>query len=630
MTDEQSKPLQERLVAQAATLFDVTDNVSRVIRDLTFPLDELHDEYDITSSKTFEFESMLRLYLYKEVTGMDQAEVTDRMQKWQHLRNKFGFERAPTQQALSYTKRRRFSYDLRELISDLADDIREIAQGDEKYFSEVQSPDRNPSPQEVADSSTPIHHYVDDHAPDVISTALDEVCPAFDTGRRHNAVHADEKVWEHQLTMSLAGRAGTRSAFRTFNKFRENSLHNDTHVRAVKKLATPESYQYTFEDFTSDRKPIPDWRRIADTVNPQFTSAIDNLLDIIRPSEVFSEPLVAAIDTVRIPYSVTPYKGEDDEEPDDEPIVVDEKTGATRVPKDEYPEMVNGRKGDGYAYEYATLTVVGRNDPIILAVEPVRHHSKWEGESGESVPWVEIVDRLMEQATDLVDIHLVMADKEFENHEVAHILDQKHDVDYLMPKTKNSKDLKEEVEVVRYDPTLKSRVVPHSLYLDGNRTRYIDTESDETVGEDGYSHDVNFMYVPAEREDWIFTEAKDVKYTVFTTNRDDVAAVNAPGFVDRYSKRWDVEIEYKMIQPMIPSIASKDYRMRYFSFAFSCMLYNVWRLVDHSLKVLVSEAYEDYGRTSFDERLDPLLPMADLLASSLILFMLSDGLDPPD
>ncbi|WP_136361766.1 hypothetical protein [Halobacterium salinarum] len=193
-----------------------------------------------------------------------------------------------------------------------------------------------------------------------------------------------------------------------------------------------------------------------------------------------------------------------------------------------------------------------------------------------------------------------------------------------------SKDLEDEVEVVRYDPTLKSRVVPHSLHLDGNRTRYIDTESDETVGEDGYSHDVNFMYVPADRDDWVVAEAQDIQYTVFTTNRDDVAAVDAPGFVDRYSKRWDIEIEYKMIQPMVPSIASRDYRMRYFSFIFSCLLYNLWRLVDHSLKVLVTEAYDDYGRSSFDERLDPLLPMADLLASSLILFMLSDGLDPPD
>jgi hypothetical protein len=173
----------------------------------------------------------------------------------------------------------------------------------------------------------------------------------------------------------------------------------------VKKLAKPDSYQYTFDDFNSDRKPTPDWRWVADTVNPQFSNAVDSLLEIVRPSDFFSETLVTAIDTVRIPYSVTPYKGEADVEPDDEPIVVDEKTGATRVPKDEYPEMVNGRKGEGYAHEYATLTIVGRNDPIILAVEPIQHHSEWEGESGESVPWAETVDRLMERPVGFAEVN---------------------------------------------------------------------------------------------------------------------------------------------------------------------------------------------------------------------------------
>ncbi|PSQ51959.1 hypothetical protein BRD20_09075 [Halobacteriales archaeon SW_8_65_20] len=629
MTDTHPEAIKDNIVAQAATLFDVHDNVSRVIGDLALPLDELHDEYEITSSKTFDFEAMLRLYLYKEVTEMDQEEVTDSVRKWPYLRVRFGLERPPTQQTLSYTKRKRFSYDLRQLIGEIATEIRNAANDQDIYYSDLREPDRSPSPDEIEDSQTPIHHYVDNHAPDVISTALDDVCPALDTGRRHNTVHDDQKVWEHQLTMSLADRAGTRSAFRTFNKFRGNALHHDTHLRAVKKLATPSSYQYTFDDFGVNRNPISDWRRIADTVNPQFSDAVDNLLEIIRPAETFTEPLVAAIDTIRVPYSTTPYKGEDDVEPGDRRVVVDEDTGATRVPKDDYPVMVNGKEGE-YAYEYATLTIVGRNAPIVLAVEPVRHHSDWEGESGESVSWAEIVDCLMEQATELVDIHLVMADRVFENHEVTHVLDQYYDVDYLIPKKKNSKEVKQEVDVVRYDPTLKSRVVPYELYLDENATRYVDAENDETVGENGYSHDVNFMYVPAEREDWVHTDSNDIKYTVFTTNRDDIAAVDAQGFVDRYSKRWDIEIEYKMIKPMLPSIASRDYRMRYFSFVFSCLLYNLWRLVDHSLKVLVTEAYDDYGRSRFDERLDPLLPMADLLASSLVLFLCGDGLDPPD
>lgn len=66
--------------------------------------------------------------------------------------------------------------------------------------------------------------------------------------------------------------------------------------------------------------------------------------------------------------------------------------------------------------------------------EPVRHSSTWEGDSGETVSWAETVDRLMDQATDIVDIDLVMADREFDQHEVYHVLDQYHDVDYLILK----------------------------------------------------------------------------------------------------------------------------------------------------------------------------------------------------
>lgn len=630
MKEEKRSQIEEQLVAQAATFLQVEDSSSKVIGKMPLPLDSLEDSYTHTDSETYSFESMLRLHLYRLVGGHTQTEVVTRLENWPFLKQRLGFDTVPTQATLSYTERKRFSRDLRSLLGKVADDIKQAAHAESKYITDVTTENINASPDEVEDSETPLHHYVDDHAPDLISDALNAISPAFDTGRRHNRVHEDRTVWEHQILMSLTSRGATQAAYRTFNKFRGNALHHDTHVRAVKKLGKPPSYQYTFDDFVAGKRLIPRWRHIADTIQPQFTAAVDNMLDMIRGSDVFTEPVVAAIDTIRVPVSVTPFKGEDDVEPDDTRVVVDSKTGETRVPKDDYSEMINGREGKPWAYEYATLTIVGRNDPIILAVEPIRHSSNWEGESGETVSWAETVDRLMMQATELVDIHLVMADREFDRHGVLHVLDQYHDVDYLMPKRKDSKALKQEVDVVQYDPLLKSRVRPADLHL-RDETPYIDTDRDDTVGEDNYSHDVNFMYVPAksETEDWIHEEWRDVKYTVFVTNRDDVPAVDAPGLVDRYSSRWDIEIEYKMIKPLLPSIASKDYRMRYFSFVFTCLLYNLWRLTDHSLKVLASEAYDDYGRFPFDERLDPVISMPDFLVSSLVVMFL-DKDPPPD
>ena len=628
MTDPDSERIADALVEQAATLFDVHDNVSRVIGNLHLPIDEFQDRYDILMDDSFDFEAMVRVYLYMQVTGLSQTAVTDQIAVLEYLQIRFGLDGAPTQAALSYTKRKRFSGKLRSLLNSVADDISDAASDHGIQSQDFRKLDPDPDPTEIQETSTPLHHYVDNQAPGVITSTLDEVCPALDTGRAENVKHEDEVVWEHQILMSLQDRSGTRAAYRTFNKFRNDALHHDTHLNAVNSLGTPSSYQYTFDDFKNG-KPTPDWRHVADAIQPQFSAAVERQLDMIRPTDEFTEPVVAAIDVTGAPVHVTPWKGEDDIEPDDERIVVDEKTGDTRVPKDDYPTMVNGAAESGvYEYQYATLTIVGANTPLVVAVEPIRHHSTWEGGDGRSISWAEVVDRLMEQATELVDIHMVMADKAFDQHGVCHVLDQRHDVTYLIPKKADSQQLRSQVAEVREDPNVTARVEQDaSLYL-RNDTPYIDVDDDPDVGEDNYSHDVTFMHVPAERDDWIIRHADDTGYAIFMTNSDDVSPLEAEGLVNWYSRRWDIENEYRMILPLMPSIASKDYRMRFFAFTFSCLLYNLWRIVDHSLKVLASEKYDDYGRGPHESRLDTLLPLSDLFASSIIC--LFSGLDPPD
>jgi len=631
-----SLPDPNKLEAQAATLFEIHDNVSKVIGKLDLPTEELSDEYRSSdkSSRTFDFDAMLRVFLYKNVGNFSQQKVADRIRRWGYLQVRFGLERAPTQPAISHTKKRRFTRQLRAFISDVADRIRQIAE-EQDIRNSVASPERgqDPGPDEVAASNTPIYKYVDKHAPELITDFQSEVMTAFDTGRANNAKHTDKAIWEQQTMMSLMDRAGTRASYRTFNKFQNDAVHHDTHVRAIKKLGTPDGYQFTFDDFAASNwqgEPVPEWRRIADTIQTQFSGAIEHMLNSVRVSDMFTEPAVAAIDVTGIPFHVTPWKGDNDIEPDDERIVVDKKTGRTKVPKDGYPPMVNGTKEHGvYEYQYATLTIAGPNAPLIVAIEPIRHHSNWEGEDGWSVSWAEVVDRLMEQATKLVDIHLVMADKAFDQHGVFHVLDQRHDVNYLIPKKADSKYLREQAEEVYENDTITARVEQEAPLHLRDDTPYIDVEDDADVAEDNYSHDVTFMHVPADRDDWILRHADNTGYAIFATNRDGVTPVDAEGLVNRYSERWDAEVEYKMVKPLTPSIASTDYRMRFFTFVFSCLLHNMWRVVDHSLKTLASEQFDDYGRGPHEDRLETVLPLADFLASSVILIF-RDTWDPPD
>lgn len=635
MLNDKPERIVNELTTQADSLFNIYDNISKVIDEMDFPFKFISKYYDnnFKNTKNFQLEEMTRLYVYMQAGNYSQKSVAKKIQNWPYLQVRFGLDRGPTQAHISHAKRNQFSTKFRDFMSELAEGIREIAVARGVAAAEGEGHNENPNPDEIKASSQPIEDYVDEHAPELIGTMLDEVAPAFETGRASNLTHEDADIWEQQLMMSLMDRAGTRSSYRTFNKFRDNPAHHDTHVNAVKQLGKPSKYQFTLDDYNrgkSNRKPVPNWRRTTEEIQPQFANAVERMLDLLRPSEMFTEPVAAAIDVTGVPFHRSPWKGEDDIDPDDERIVVNSRTGETKVPKDDYPEMVNGSEDRGeYEYQYATLTIVGHNAPIVLGVEPVRHDSLHEGDDGETNPWSATVDRLMEQATEFVDIHLLMADRAFDSQGVFHVLDQRHEVDYLIPSTKQSDELRQKAEAVRTDPAVTARIEPEaSLCLDDDLS-YIDTDADPNLDENNFSHNVTLMHVPADRDDWIVRHANDTGYAVFATNREDVSPLDAEGLTNRYSDRWDIENEYKMIQPLLPSIASKDYRMRFFSFVFSCLVYNLWRVVDHSMKELATEAFDDYGRGSHEKRLDTLLPLADYLATSVIL-MFNNKWGPPE
>jgi hypothetical protein len=403
-------------------------------------------------------------------------------------------------------------------------------------------------------------------------------------------------------------------------------MHGDTHTRAVKKLGTPDGYELSLDGLSESE--IPEWRAISNTIKNPFHNAIDVMLDQVQDDDLFTEPAVVAIDTTDDQFYSVPYKSDDETEPDDEPIVVND-SGKTKVPKEDYPEMVEGGEESGkYQYTYATLTTVGTNEPVTLGVEPVRHHSTWERGEGMSVAWGEIVDNLMQQARQHIDIHFVMADKAFENKAVSHVLEHEHDVNYLMPKEEDADWVEEDIEAIEEDPTIDCRVVRGSSVDIEGKTPYIDGDSDPDVDANGHSHDQTVMYVPPRNDEWAI-DIDGEKVGVFVTNRSDVNPDDALGVTQRYSKRWDIENEYKMIKPLLPSIASTDYRMRFFSFAFSCLLYNMWRVIDHEAKMMAIDEVKGYDRGPHEDRLDTILPLDDFMDTTLIEFA-KNWLDPPD
>jgi len=96
-------------------------------------------------------------------------------------------------------------------------------------------------------------------------------------------------------------------------------------------------------------------------------------------SASFRHPVTAAIDITTIPY-------------------YGEVEGMS---------MVSGTKDrDGRAFKSATLSIIGQNIPLVLAVEPVRESSEWDENPSNQIH--RTVRRLVQRAKEHVPIETVL------------------------------------------------------------------------------------------------------------------------------------------------------------------------------------------------------------------------------
>lgn len=75
------------------------------------------------------------------------------------------------------------------------------------------------------------------------------------------------------------------------------------------------------------------------------------------------------------------------------------------------------------------------------------------------------------------------------------------------------------------------------------------------------------------------------QYTVFMTNR-------PAGAIREYSYRWEIESGYKSIKRFMAATTSKNFVLRFFYFAFACLLYSIWRAVDLLVQVELTGEYD--------------------------------------
>lgn len=109
-----------------------------------------------------------------------------------------------------------------------------------------------------------------------------------------------------------------------------------------------------------------------------------------------------------------------------------------------------------------------------------------------------------------------------------------------------------------------------------------------------------------ERRLYVSSTTDDGEYAVFLTNRNEAAPADVRGLCNRYGRRWVIENEYEQVKQFLPTMALTDYRVRAFNFVFSCLPYNVWRLVDHLLTLEVDGPVGDQPMVTAGETIELL------------------------
>jgi len=269
-----------------------------------------------------------------------------------------------------------------------------------------------------------------------------------------------------------------------------------------------------------------------------YRQAVNRLLDEVATTEEFFRAGLVAIDITE----ADPFTG-DRTGHEDEIIGTKEQT-------------------DEYAYQWATVQLVGTAVPIVLDARPVR-----KGETR-----LEIVEDLLDSAEELIHIDNVLMDREFDSQHILKMLSQRG-LSYVVPKRMQTS---EKAQAERLGRRGQER------YETGRKLHLGDNEW----------HSTTLIYRHKENSD----HDDYRQYSVFMTNTESA-------FLAEYGHRWEIESGYRSIKRFMAATTSKHFGLRFFYFAFACLLYSIWRAVDLLLQVELTGEYEHSPMVTADNTL---------------------------
>ncbi|MDL0145935.1 transposase [Halobacterium salinarum] len=463
---------------------------------------DAHDSY--AGSTSYEMETLFRLFLLKELYSWDhETALVEYLTQHPDFCEQIGLESVPDQSTLWRSWHHRFTADLQDTVETAARTILIKAQNAgvaipreperQSRKDDNENTESNPDDQTVLEQAETVTEYVSRVA-----------FPAFSLDRGEGCEIHENAYWGLQTYLGLRENLAVNEGARSF-------IHESNRER------TPlgHAHREHIRDLTIEQ------------IREMYRQAVSRLLDRVAETEEFFRAGIVAIDIT-----------------EDDPFTGD-RTG--------HEDEIIGTKEntDEYAYQWATVQLVGNTVPIVLDARPVR-----KGDTRK-----EIVEDFLDSAEAAVHVDNVLMDREFDSQHILEMVSQRG-LSYVVPKRMQN-----------------SEKAQAKRLLKRGKDRY-ETDRKLHLGDNEW-HSTTLIYRRKEN-----SEHDDHRqYSVFMTN-------TGTGHLTEYGYRWEIESGYKSIKRFMAATTSKHFGLRFFYFAFACLLYSIWRAVDLLVQVQLTGEYE--------------------------------------
>lgn len=233
-----------------------------------------------------------------------------------------------------------------------------------------------------------------------------------------------------------------------------------------------------------------------------------------------------------------------------------------------------------WCHKFGTAAIVGENVHFIIGVTPLGSLDYADTEAyaddGKSHYMGDITRRLLNIANEYVDIRRVYADRGFYAADTLYVLKNRQ-LKYVIPAKKDD------------------RIRPLCNDFDNLKRGYNDDNDTPLYVQQGYAirgrvkHQVsntrietNLVILPPDESDPVHSGDSPQPFATNLKVGDEIALDRrwSRKEIEQYSDRGAIENSYSSVKECAANTTSKEFEIRWFHFAFGCLVYNMWLLLD--------------------------------------------------